>query len=308
MFQSSHAKTASGAIWWITGGYLSIGLHVWFVWMLTRDEVWIRLFFDYGGTLFFVGMAGLEWYLAFLCCGRFFSGEPLRGAWRLISISAACRLVGMTLTQVYAVPSGLNPYLWLDPAFMKAVAIPFGHLGMALSGPIHMLFLAVGIGKVLLVYRRTGLGARLKWIDGAALVLVLGFTLRQGYELLAYGGQPFTFDNALKWMTDPLLSLLLVEAILLRSYVLKMSGGGIARCWGAYAAAIFATSLGSISMWATTHEYLAWPLNSLSWYIWFFVSAAYAMAPAYQLEMNKQANEHARRTALYPRLQTEQHL
>lgn len=48
----------SGAIGWITGVYLSVGLSLWFVWLVTQDERWIRSFFDYAGALFFVGMAG----------------------------------------------------------------------------------------------------------------------------------------------------------------------------------------------------------------------------------------------------------
>lgn len=261
--------------------------------MLTQNEKWLRIFFDYGAAVFFVGMAAVEWYLAVVCCRKFSRDEPLRLAWQLISISSACRLAGLCLAHIYAVPTGLNPYSWIDPAFLGAAMAPSRRLGLSVSGPIHMMFLAAGLWQVLLVYGRVGLAAKLSWTDRMLMLIVLSFTIWQGCELVVYGSQPLTIENALNWMTDPLLSLLLIEAILLRRAALTMEGGVIVLCWGTYTNAIFVTSLGSMGIWATLHNYIPWPLNSLTWYIWFFTSAAFALAPAYQLEVIQRTHERA---------------
>lgn len=217
----------------------------------------------------------------------------MRSAWRLISISSACRLAGLTLAHIYAVPTGLNPYSWIDPAFLTAAAAPSRRLGLSVSGPIHMMFLAAALWQVLFVYRQVGLAAKLNWMDRILILAVLGFTFWQGCDLFVHGSPPLTVGNALNWLTDPLLSLLLIEAILLRRSVLRMQGGMVSRCWGAYAKAIFVTSLGSMGMWAASYQYIPWPLTSLTWYIWFFASAAFAMAPAYQLEVMQRTRERA---------------
>jgi len=282
-------KTAACAVWWMTSGHLIAGLCLWFVWVMTQDETWIRSFFDCASPVFFVVMAVLEWYLAMLCCRQFSTLDPLRRAWLLISIGSACSLVGLTLTHIYATTSGLNPYLGIDPAFVSANAIPSRRVGLSLSGPIHMTFLAAGLCQVLRVYKQVSPATNSKWMDRMAITIVLGFMVRQSYESVVCHAQPFAIHNALNWMTDFLLNVLLVEAILLRRYVLRMRGGGIARCWGAYVTAIFATSLGRLGVWAVTHQYIPWPLSSATWCIWFVVCAAYAIAPAYQMELYHRA-------------------
>ena len=230
-----------------------------------------------------------------------FQFEPMRRVWLLVSISSACRLAGLSLTHIYAVPTGLNPYSWIDPTFLSVATGTARRLGLAVGGPIHMMFLAAGLCQALLVYRQIGLGTMLKWTDRTMILVVLGFTVWQGCEVFASASQALTIENALNWITDPLLSLLLIEAILLRRYTLRIEGGAIARCWGTYANAIFVTSVGSMGLWATSHQYIAWPLNSLTWYVWFLASAAFAMAPAYQLEVLQRTREHAFANSAVPK-------
>jgi hypothetical protein len=50
-----------------------------------------------------------------------------------------------------------------------------------------------------------------------------------------------------------------------------------------YVIAIVTTSAGDASLWAANAGLLSAPMTALSWYIWFFASAAFASAPAYQL-------------------------
>ena len=292
-FLSPKAAPAN-PIWWITGCYLAVGLCLWFIWIATQQEVWIRFFFDHAGALFFVGMAGVEFCLGVLCYRQFSAGEPLRRAWLLISIGSACRLIGMVTAHILGAQSFLNPYLWHRPSAGDAVA-SFRRMGLAMSGPIHMMLLAAGLFQVLLVYRRVGLAARLRGVDWILLAVVVSFTCGQGYEVLVSrsSSRPLTVYAVLNWMTDPLLSFLLMEAILIRRYVLHMGRGLIAQCWGAYTKAIFATSLGSIGMWAMNYQHIPLPLSSLTWYVWFVVSAAFAVGPAFQLQAIRRANERA---------------
>ena len=118
-----------------------------------------------------------------------------------------------------------------------------------------MLLLAVGLGVVLRLYKRLGILADLKPVDYFLLALVLGFTLRQGhqiYQLVAQANDQVTLTAILNWVTDPLLSCLLVEAVLIRRAVVSMGWGLISKSWGAYTAAIFLTSLAHIITWADT--------------------------------------------------------
>jgi hypothetical protein len=278
-------KFVSHAIWWVTGVYLSVGLHLWLVWLVTQDERWIRSFFDFGGALFFVGMAAVEWYFALVCCRKFSQFAPMRRAWRLISIGSACRLAGLSLAHIYAVPTVWNPYFWIDPAFLSVSADSSRRFGLAVSGPIHMMFLAGGLCQVLIAHRQVGLAERLGWMDRFLILTVGGFTVWQLSELFGSGSQPLTITSALNWLTDPLLSVLLVQSIVLRRTVTRMEGGLICKCWGAFASGVFATSVGSMGIWAASHQYVPWPLSSLTWYVWFLSSAAFALAPAYQLEV-----------------------
>jgi hypothetical protein len=87
----------------------------------------------------------------------------------------------------------------------------------------------------------------------------------------------------LLWLSDPLLSLLLIEAILVRRSVVRMGQGLVAKCWGMYVLAIVITSAGDAAIWAGNHDLLSEQLTALSWYIWFVAAAAFACAPAYQL-------------------------
>lgn len=281
-------------IHWITGTYLVAGLFLWCVWLATGNEAWIRYFFDYAGSLFFVGIAGLELYFGVLSCLQFAPGEPLRRAWGLIAAGSVCRLAGLIAIHFLGGNPSLASQVWLMDFIPAQSSLSLRKLGLALSGPVHMMLLAGGLFQVLRVYRRMGLATRLKLMDRLLLTLVFAFTLRQGYEVVAslYGSTaPFTLYQFLSWITNPLLSLLLLEAVLIRRYVIHMGRSLIARCWGAYAYAIFATSLGNMGMWAASHQYIPWPLSSVSWYVWFIVSAAFALGPAYQIEAFRRANK-----------------
>ena len=100
-----------------------------------------------------------------------------------------------------------------------------------------------------------------------------------------------TLTAVLNWITDPLLSCLLVEAVLVRRAVVGMGWGLISKSWGAYTAAIFLTSLAHMLMWADSYGYIRWQVGAIAWYLWFVVTAAYALGPAYQLQASVRAKQ-----------------
>jgi hypothetical protein len=114
-------------------------------------------------------------------------------------------------------------------------------------------------------------------------LLVLAFTISQLYINLPLSGNHPSLGTMLLWLSDPLLSLLLIEAILVRRSVIRMGQGLVAKCWGMFVLAIVVTSAGDAAIWASNHGLLSASLTALSWYIWFVAAAAFASAPAYQL-------------------------
>ena len=124
---------------------------------------------------------------------------------------------------------------------------------------------------------------RLRARDKALLVLVVAFSVSQLFIILPLLGSHPSLGTMLLWFSDPLLSLLLIEAILVRRSVIRMGQGLVAKCWGMFVLAIVVTSAGDAAIWASSHNLLSESITALSWYIWFVAAAAFASAPAYQL-------------------------
>jgi len=127
------------------------------------------------------------------------------------------------------------------------------------------------------------------------LFLVLAFSVSQlSNDLPLLWSHP-SLGTMLLWLSDPLLSLLLVEAILVRRSVIRMGQGLVAKCWGMFVLAIVITSAGDAAIWASNHGLLSEPMTALSWYIWFVAAAAFASAPAYQfaaISLTREDNLH----------------
>jgi hypothetical protein len=83
--------------------------------------------------------------------------------------------------------------------------------------------------------------------------------------------------------------VLLLEAILIYRSASNMGWGLIPRCWVAFTAAIFLTSLGDMGLWAWAKGYLPQALVVMSWHVWFAAGACFALGPAYQLQAILQA-------------------
>jgi hypothetical protein len=284
-------------VYWTTGENLSLGLLALLAWLLTGDTAWVVIFFRYVGSLFFLLFTALEFSLSLFVWRQFSRGEPLGSAWFLISAAAACRLAGACLVHLLSVDSYLNPVHFSAHSWDESRALAWAKLGAAIGGPLHMAVLACGLLIVLQVYHRLGMLGRLRWSDFALLAFVMVYTLRQVYDLgevLWAAREPLTLYGMINWTNDPLLCLLLFEAVLIRRSILAMGGGLIAKCWGAYTAAIFFTSLGDMGLWASSTGWIPWPLSSLAWYVWFLASAAYCLGPAFQVQATRRAKQELR--------------
>ena len=149
-----------------------------------------------------------------------------------------------------------------------------------------MIFLAVALSRVLQVQRKFGVLRGLKRSDLLLIGLIVVFMLGEIANIVRYLAPPFQpppLTRAILWLSDPLLSLLLVQAVLIRRSVINVGLGLISQCWGMYVIAVVTTLAGDASIWALGQGLLSEPLIALSWYIWFFAAAAFACAPAYQL-------------------------
>jgi hypothetical protein len=271
---------------WITGIHMGMGWLFWSIWLVTGNEAWIRYFFDYQGALFFVGLASAEVFMCVLARRQFAKGEPLRYAWSSIILAASFRFSGMILSQILGSKSLLNP-LVLMGSFDSRMTEILRETGQMISGPAHMVTLAIGLFVVVQSYNRNRLICRLNVLDYFLLSIVGVYALQQVREMFLWSCDPaavFSFDTILHWATDPLLCVLLFEAILIRRATSNLGWGLISKCWAAYVAAIFITSIGDMGIWATNYGHLPWPASSVVWYLWFPSACAYALGPAYQVE------------------------
>ena len=269
-------------IWVLLALHLALGMVAYGNFLLTGQYVLLGWYFSILGTLFFLVMTATECALALVCRSWFDSDEPMRLAWGMIACAALARLAGVL---VRAVSDGHLPW-----GYWHGTGEPAGGLfaslnqfGLVVGGPLSMAFLAVGLGRVLSIQRRFRLLGSLTRGDKALLFLVLAFSISQVFINFPLTGNHPSLGTTLLWLSDPLLSLLLVEAILVRRSVVRMGQGLVAKCWGMFVLAIVVTSGGDAAIWGTTHGVLSESMTALSWYVWFVAAAAFASAPAYQL-------------------------
>jgi hypothetical protein len=283
-------------IWTLLALHLLVGLGVYLHYLITREYTLLNWYFSGVGPLFFLLMTASECSLALICCSWFDRDEPMRLAWSMIACAALARFTGTILRQI-------SPEHWpwkaarLFDSLAPAAEAHIGEIGMVIGGPVAMAFLAVGLWRVLRIERRFHLIGPPTRGDKALIAVILAFTISQLTEILPLVWQwnhP-TYTTVLLWLSDPLLSLLLVEAVLIRRSVLRMGRGLVAQCWGMLVVAIVSTSAGDAALWATEHNLLPEFVAPLGWYIWFVAAAAFACAPAYQLSaisLARTANMH----------------
>jgi hypothetical protein len=227
-------------------------------------------------------MTAADCCMAIICRSWFDSDEPMRLAWGMIACAALARLAGVLLRAVSDRHLPWGFWHWLGPP-SGGLFVNMTQLGLVVGGPLSMAFLAVGLGRVLGIQRKFRLLGSLTRFDQALLFLVLAFSVSQLFINLPLLVNHPSMGTMLLWLSDPLLSLLLVEAILVRRSVIRMGQGLVAKCWGMFVLAVVITSAGDAAIWASSHNLLSESMTALSWYIWFVAAAAFASAPAYQL-------------------------
>jgi hypothetical protein len=271
--------------------YLALGLLCFAVWRWTADDRWVEDFFKVPGALLLTTFAVIELCFSLLVIREFSPDQPMRKAWRLIAFSAGCDVISALSVQVFAAQSLLNPLArmswWSDSA-----AATVRQFGLSVGGPFRFALLVTAFAYALRAYRRTGLLARLKVFDWILLSIIFIYVAVEAGDVataLRHGLVP-TPATVIGWPTDPLLWLLLAEALLLYRSVRQAGDGLIGRCWKAFSIGVFLVTLSDIAIWAASRGFLPWPWSALEWYIWLPAAGAFALAPAYQLE----AISHAR--------------
>lgn len=300
----------SGVILFVAAAHLTVAFFSWMQWALTGNPRWITLFFRYQGDLFFVLFSALEFALSVFVRRRIQRGDELRPAWSVISLAAACHLIGGLFSHLFGWNPALGPYVQSPSLWYTAeTANVFYQFGVAVSGPLHMATLSIGLFLVIRVYKKRGLSEAFAWSDHAMLGAVVFYSIYSLFEILtrtADPGAPATTAQVVNWASDPLLCLLLFEAVFIRRSAARLNCDVLTKSWGAYAAAIGLTLLGDVGLWMIAHGYLPWPVSSITWYVWFFAGAAYGLGPAYQVESLRRAKEESimpgeeRRVALAP--------
>lgn len=271
----------------ITTAHLLAGICTHTVWLVTGDQSWLRYYFDYQGALILVSFSALEVFLAASAYRQFSPDQPLRSAWWFITAAAVCHFTGAILKHLLAVNSSMNPLHYLAQGWDPHLSDLLGRCGSIIGGPFQMALLTWGLFLSLRLYRKFGMLAKLKAVD----MVLIGATMAYAVAVICgvfVGVQnrtaAVTYSHALNWPNDYLLSLLLLEAVFLRRSAVEMGWGYVTKVWGAFAVAIFLTSLCSLLNWLTAYGVLSWQQTAFTWYLWYPASAAFALAPAFQWE------------------------
>jgi GNAT superfamily N-acetyltransferase len=263
--------------------YMLAGAAVFVNWRMTGKLAALNFFFTVPSAILLVGLAAAQLWFCLAVCAEFSPGEPMLAAWRLIGLASFFDLAGSLGVQLLGSRISVFP---------KQVTFLISQTGYILQGPCRFILLAAGLFAVLRIYREAGFLGRLRLTDWALAGVFAAYCVREALDLIAqfHKGKPFSWLEAARWPVDPTLCLLLAEALLLHRSVQRTGVGLIGRCWRMYSAGILLVLLGDAIVWAEAYGYLVWPWNSIGWYVWIPAAAAFALAPAYQLEAIKWAN------------------
>lgn len=272
-------------IWRVCAIHYAIGTAAYLHFLFTGSYRYLNLYFLTLGTLFFLVTTAAEFLLAFECRSGFEADEPMRMAWTFIAFAALSRFAGAAVISLDHWRNALIPG---NTFSVLAVVLPrsLAEAGEVVGGPLAMIFLMLALSRVLSVQHRFGVLGGLKRSDRVLIGLIIIFLLGEVTRIFRYLGPSYpspTVTKAVLWLSDPLLALLLIQAVLIRRSASRVGLGLVSQCWGMYVIAIVTTLAGDASIWAVGEELLSEPLIALTWYIWFFAAAAFASAPAYQL-------------------------
>lgn len=286
--------------------YLAAAATLHLVWIVTAEPRWITAFRGLN-AVFLIACAVLAAWQALAARGHFAPGDSWRTVWTLLASAALLRACGHVVTHGLA---------WPAPHAPDGLA----QVGRVVAGPASLALLAIGLAAAIGIYRRRGLFARAAptATDIVLAALVCLFAAQFLYDLVIWRRSIALRDGLLdivSWSSDPLLALLLVEAIVIRRAAVRMGAGYfsalldatmirrehgrlgagyVSRCWGAFAAGILLMAIGDMGQWASAREAIAWPWISLFWYVWPMAETAFAVAPAWQVIAARAAQEYER--------------
>jgi hypothetical protein len=268
----------------MTGAYLTACLLALYACRLAGPGLALQASSDSSGMLPATGMAAVELWLCVLALRSFRAGAPLRWAWLLIAGSAASRLFSCVLAQVLGTSWVLNPLAWAGGAESGRIEA-IRHWALVLGGPVQMALLSAGLFVALRALRKFGFWERPSVTDWAVAGMAgLLMLCRLGETAAAFvGGAPIRAADLIALAGYPFLAVLFLEAMLLRQSVARMGRGLVARCWGAFAAAILVTGFAEAAIWVIGHYSTAWPVAVVQCCVWLPGAAAFTLAPAYQV-------------------------
>jgi hypothetical protein len=268
---------------WILGLALApflCGIGLWLWWRITGQFDPLTRFFQFVNPVALVGLATFQVWLAARAWREFSASQTMGAVWAGLTVAALAQLSGAIIAQILAVHTPLNPWPGLasDPMVRG--------FGVTLAGPVHLSLLLVSFGLAIAVHRSLGWHGQLRWPDFAMILATAAFVGRQAWEMVVlYSDQLHTPRRIVPWLTDPLLLVLLVLALVLWRSAGSMRGGLNGFCWGSYALGILLTAAGDCAMWTVWSQHMRLMDASLvSWFVWMPAYGAFALGPACQME------------------------
>ena len=282
--------SAATVVYWALALFLAGAAAFYITWQVSNNVLWVDFFFRVPGSLLSIAFSVVQLLMSLRVCAEFSPGEPLFIAWRLVSLSAVCDLVS-NVAQVLSADPRWNP-LSLLPGFSKIWSDTIRHVGQTSGGPLRFALLALGLFYALRMYGKTGFLARLRLRDRVLVLMTAAYVFKEFLDLWAalQRGKHPQFAEVLNWPVDPLLCLLLAEAMLLYRSTQQMGAGWVSRTWVAFCVGIALVVLGDSMTWATAYGYLRYPWSNVQWFVWMPAAAAFAVAPIYQLEVIRKAS------------------
>jgi len=273
MMRKSDFEGIESAPRWILlflGAYLAAGVLAVYVWNAAGDIFSIQGASGSTSALSVTGISVVDLWLCLLVLRSFPAGAPLRSAWLLIALGAGLRVV-----------SGV----------MGSLAGSGAPVVLAAGGPVQLALLAAGIFALLRVLRRFGFWRWPGAADWAVCGIAVLFTLCRLGEVAAVqlAGRPIRLENWISLAGLPILCVLFLEAMLLRQSAGRIGNGLIAKGWVALVCGILLTGGGEVALWVVPHYSQTLPLAMFEALIRLPIAAAFALAPAYQVAVQRRA-------------------
>ena len=270
----------------VAAGDLALGALTLLAWRITGNPAWVSAFFPTTSAVLIVGFAVIGLWLGLQVTAHFGSTDLLRQGWTLIALSNLLLGTNVVLLQLLRGKSPLFPFLLTTTGGEVYLSVARQN-GLTFGGPLRLLLIAAGLYFVLKAYRQSGLLGKLKIVDWALIALFGVYTCRNLVSIAATvqrQGGGLAVWQVFGWPVDLVLWLLLIQALLLFRSARQMDPGRIGKCWKALSFGVFLTVASDIGIWAITYGYLPGYWAVLIYYPWIAAAAAFARAPALQLE------------------------